>query len=117
MTICRTIESLMGDSYRLGGIVEIDLTQQEIDHAYLVMKREYRIRDIAQNIDNKIEDAGLADCFDEDWPRIVAEKYVGMLEFTLDGNCKYNEQYADMVDTVVRSALNALGINPDTMKR
>ena len=116
MIIRRTPEQLK-NSKRYGGVYEIELTNDEIYEAYSLQKREMHAEDIAQNIYERIDTAGLGHLFADDFPRNIGDELADELELLLEDNHQYNEAFADCVCNLVKKGLKVLGYDPDTMER
>ena len=105
------------NSKRYGGVYEIELTNDEIYEAYSLQKRELHAEDIAQNIYERIETAGLGHLFADDFPRNIGDELADELDLLLEDNHQYNEAFADCVCNLVKKGLKALGYDPNTMER
>ena len=116
MIIRRTPEQLK-NSKRYGGVYEIELTNDEIYEAYSLQKREMHAEDIAQNIYERIDTAGLGHLFADDFPRNIGDELADELSLRLEDSHQYNEAFADCVGDLVKRRLKELGYDPDTMER
>ena len=97
--------------------VEIELTPNELYRAYEEQRRRFFAQDIAQNIEDRIEDADDPDYYAVDWSMRVGEHAASDLVEKLDSNERFGEVFRDMVDLVVEAQLEELGIDPETMKK
>ena len=115
MRICRSLRDIGARCN--AGICEIVLTQDELKEAYEEQKLNYLAQDIAQNIDDRIEDAQDPDDYSFFWPEQIGKRAAIELMRAIDYNDYFWEVFRDMVNAVVEKQLEGLGIDPETMKR
>lgn len=116
MRIFRTGAQL-GEVPHYGGIYEIELTPEELRDAYETMKLCYYAQDIAQNISERIEDAGVNDRFAPDWSMRVGEASAIRLRNLMEGSERFGEVWHDLVDSVVTEVLRECNLDPETMRK
>lgn len=116
MRIYRTVAQLR-ETPHYGDIYEIEMTPEELRGAYETMKLCYYAQDIAQNVSERIEDAGVNDRFAPDWPMRFGDASATRLRSLMEGSERFGEVWHDLVDSVVTEVLREYNFDPETMKK
>ena len=101
----------VNDPSSVGEVIIIKLTPTELYQAYLEQKKEFCAQDIAQNIADRIEDAGAEAKFHENLPMNIGWEYAETLMERANEDDYLSEVYAGVVDDVVNEAFRDMGID------
>lgn len=95
----------------------IKLTPEELFQAYEEQQHIFMAQELADNVAERIADAGKKGYYAPDWPERFGAAYAEKLSAVVDKNEAMAELYAGLVSEVVEQELKALHIDVETMER
>lgn len=118
MKIVRNTEQVKEAKARgFRGLLEFELTPEELADAYTEHKTKIIGLDIGQAIEDFIEDVGAEERCCQDWAYRCGRSWASELRHKLEKDDHVMSDYMDRVRDFCREKLKELGIDPDTMER
>ena len=95
----------------------IELTPEELFQAYEEQQHIFMAQDLADNVAERIADAGKKGYYAPDWPERFGDAYAEKLSAVVEKSEAIAELYSLAVGDIVEQELKALGIDPETMEK